>query len=68
MSLVLSPLHYCALEKKMEKGRKGIVEFLFSSKMQFNSIQRYEIEKKSLMGNELLNYPIIFSYYINTFI
>lgn len=53
----------------MEKGRKGIVEFLFSSKMQFNSIQRYEIEKKkSLMGNKLLNYPVIFSYYINIFI
>lgn len=33
-------------EKKMENGRKDIVEFLFSLQMQFNSIQRYEIEKK----------------------
>lgn len=36
----------------MEKGRKGIVEFLFSSKMQFNSIQRYEIEKKKFNGKQ----------------
>lgn len=65
VSLLLSSLHYCALEKKNEKG---IVIFLFSSKVQFNSIQGYEIGEKNLMGNEVLSYPIIFSYYIKIFI
>ena len=47
VSLVLSSLHYYAQgKKKMENGRKDIVEFLFSLQMQFNSIQRYETEKK----------------------
>lgn len=46
VSLVLSSLHYYAQGKKKENGRKDIVEVLFSLQTQFNSIQRYEIEKK----------------------
>lgn len=45
VSLVLSSLHYYAKGEK-ENGRKYIVEVLFSLQMQFNSIQRYEIERK----------------------
>ena len=32
-------------KKKIENGRKDVVECLFSFQMQFNSIQKYEIIK-----------------------
>lgn len=54
-------------KEKMNKGGKSIVKCSFSSKVQFNSVQRYEMENKTTMENGVLSYSIIFSYYIRIF-